>query len=651
MNQNRLKSVPLKNIKINDLYWSRYINTIFENGINYQWEIINDRIEGAQKSYSINNYLIAAKRKEGKFGGKVFQDTDVSKWLEAVAYSLEIKPNKKLQKLADWTIDLISDAQWEDGYINTYYTIVEPNGRWTNLVEGHELYTAGHLIEAAVAYYNATGKDKFLKVMCSFADLICETFGDAEGKIPAFPGHPEIELALVKLYYLTSDERYLRTAKFFIDKRGTKPDYFAAEIRKRNNKFMFPEMEGFDSSYYLNHKPVGEQDTAEGHAVRNVYLYSGVADVAYEYKDQELLEACRRVFKNITDKRMYITGSIGSSGVGERFTCDYDLPNNSNYSETCASIGLALFARRMLEIDKDSKYADTLEQALYNTVLSGISLEGDHFFYVNPLEVIPEVCERNTSLAHVKPERQKWFGVACCPPNIVRTLASLGQYIYSVGDDELYVNLFVSNEANIDIGQNNVNIKINTEYPFKPSINIEVHTKSNNEFTLAIRIPKWCSLKTIALNGDNCFNSYVIEKGYIKIKRDWSLTTSIHLDYNMPAQFVYANPKVRADIGKVALIKGPIVYCLEETDNGGNLGAIEVDTNTKLIEKYEKDLLGGTLTILTSAGKTSSEVWDNDLYRTEKPKSENTNIKFIPYSLWCNRGKGEMLVWVRYKNS
>lgn len=416
-------------------------------------------------------------------------------------------------------------------------------------------------------------------------------------------------------------------------------------------KPMFPELKGFDSSYYLNHKPVREQDAADGHAVRNVYLYSAAADVAYEYKDQELLEACRRVFNNISDKRMFITGSIGSSGVGERFTCDYDLPNNSNYSETCASIGLALFARRMLEIDKDSKYADILERALYNTVLSGISLEGDHFFYVNPLEVIPEVCEKNTSLFHVKPERQKWFGVACCPPNIVRTLASLGQYIYSAGNDELYVNLFISNEANIDIGQNNINVNINTEYPFKSSIDIQLDTESNNEFTLAVRIPKWCSLKTIALNGDNSFNGYVIEKGYIKINRNWSLKASIHLDYNMPAQFVYSNPKVRADIGKVALVKGPIVYCLEEIDNGGNLGAIEVDTKTKLIEKYEDDLLGGTLTILASAEKISNEDWNNDLYRTEKPKSEKANIKFIPYCLWNNRGKGEMLVWVRYKNS
>jgi DUF1680 family protein len=377
MNEKRLKSVPLKNIKINDLFWSRYIDTIFENGIKYQWEIINDRIEGAEKSYSISNFMIAAKRKKGEFGGKVFQDTDTAKWIEAVAYSLEIKENREFEELADWTIDLIGDAQCEDGYINTYYTIVEPGKRWTNLVEGHELYTAGHLIEAAVAYHQATGKDKFLKIMCKFADLICDTFGVGEGKIKGYPGHPEIELALVKLYNETREEKYLETAKYFIDIRGTKPDYFIEEIKRRNNKFIFPEMEGFDSSYFLNHKPIKEQEDADGHAVRNVYLYSAAADIAYEYKDKELIEACRRVFNSIANKRMFITGSIGSSGVGERFSCDYDLPNDSNYSETCASIGLALFSKRMLEIDKDSKYADILERALYNTVLSGVSLGGD----------------------------------------------------------------------------------------------------------------------------------------------------------------------------------------------------------------------------------------------------------------------------------
>lgn len=648
MNDKRLTSVPLRNICINDSYWTRYIDTIFENGIKYQWEVINDRVEGAEESHSINNFLIAAKRIKGKFGGKVFQDTDVAKWLEAVGYSLEIRPNAEIEQLADWTIDLIGDAQWEDGYINTYYTIEEPNGRWTNLVEGHELYTAGHLIEAAVAYFSATGKDKFIKIVSRFADLICKTFGDGEDQISAYEGHPEIELALVKLYYATGEKRYLEMSKYFVDKRGTKPDYFKAEIEKRNHNFIFPELEGFDPSYYINHIPVKEQKDADGHAVRNVYLYSAAADIASEYEDEELLEACRRNFKSISEKRMYITGSIGSSGVGERFSCDYDLPNNSNYSESCASIGLALFSRRMLEIEKDSKYADVMEDALYNTVLAGISLKGDRFFYVNPLEVVPEFCERNTSLSHVKPERQKWFGVACCPTNIVRTLASLGQYIYSVGKDEVYVNLFINNEAKVDIGDNKADIKIKTEYPFKSNVDISVYVEKKSGFTLAIRIPKWCTLKKVSLNDDKNYKNYSIEKGYIKIKNDWTGSTVIHLEYDMPARFVYANPKVRADAGKTALVKGPVVYCLEEIDNFNNLGGVLVDTESQLVEVYEKDLLGGTLTITASALRIAEDD-STELYRTEKPKTEKVKIKYIPYCLWNNREKGEMAVWVRYK--
>jgi len=649
MYENRLNSVPLKSIKINDVYWSKYINTIFENGIKYQWEIINDNIEGAEKSFSVSNLLIAAKRKKGEFGGKVFQDTDAAKWIEAVAYSLEIKPDKDLEEKADWLINLIGETQCEDGYINSYYTIVEPKGRWTNLVEGHELYTAGHLIEAAVAYYNSTGKDKFLKIMCHFSDLICNTFGEEEGKISAYPGHPEIELALIKLYYVTKEEKYLKTAKFFINRRGRKPDYFSSEIKKRNNKFIFPELQGFQASYFINHKPIREQDAADGHAVRNMYLYSAVADIAYEYKDEELMEACKKIFSSIANRRMFITGSIGSSSVGERFTCDYDLPNSSNYSETCASVGLALFARRMLEIEKDSKYTDILERALYNTVLSGISLNGDRFFYVNPLEVIPEVCENNPSLSHVKAERQKWFGVACCPPNIIRTLASLGQYIYSKNQEELYVNLYISNVANIAMENNNITINVKTEYPYMSSANICIETEKDNEFTLALRIPKWCSLKSLSIDDEN-FADYVIDKGYIKINRKWSRKATIQIEFNMPAQFIYSNPKVSADIGKVAVVKGPVVYCLEEIDNGKNLAAIEVNINTNLIEKYDKDLLGGTLTILASAEKVRDVEVDKELYTMEKPLSQPATLKFIPYCLWNNRGKGEMLVWVRYKN-
>jgi len=649
MELNRLKSIPLKDIKIDDIYWSRYINTIFSRGIKHQWEILNDRIEGVEKSHCISNFMIAAGLKTGEFGGKVFQDTDLAKWIEAAAYSLEIRPDAELEKLVDWSVDLVEKAQGEDGYINTYYTIVEPDGRWKNLMEGHELYTAGHFIEAAVAYYNATGKDKLLKIMCRFADYICQVFGEGKDQLKGYPGHPEIELALVKLYHTTGTKKYLELAKFFVDKRGCPPDYFKQELEQRNGRFIFPEMELFDEKYFVSHKPIREQTTAEGHAVRNVYLYSAVADLAYEYQDQELLAACKANYENIVGRRMYVTGSIGSAELGERFTCDFDLPNHSNYSETCASIGLALFCKRMLEIEKDAKYADVMERTLYNSVLSGISLEGDRFFYVNPLEVIPEVVENNPNLRHVKAERQGWFGVACCPPNIIRTLASLGQYIYSVGEDELYVNLFISNTTSCKVGNRNVNISVKSRYPYESSVNLSIESDSSEEFCVAIRMPAGCKVRSAVVAGTQLDVTANIEKGYLRLNRCWKGSTQISIEFDMPARLVVADTRVNADMGKAALVKGPLVYCLEEIDNGKYLFTNQLHLSTKFEEKFEEDLLGGTLAIYTDGEKIVSNNVKNELYHSDGVKKVPARLKFIPYSLWNNRGKGEMLVWIRYE--
>lgn len=649
MTEKRLHSMPLKDIHISDNYWSRYIDTIFEKGIAYQWETLNDRVADAEPSYCINNYMIAAGRKQGEFGGMVFQDSDLSKWLEAVAYSLEIRPNPDLEALADWSIDLIGDAQCEDGYVDTYFTVKEPGRRFTDLTEGHELYIAGHMIEAAVAYYNATGKDKFLNIVRRFADLICETFGDGEGQISGYPGHPEIELALMKLSDVTGDPKYMKTAKFFVDRRGGEPNFFTEELKTRGNRWIFPEMAKFDMKYYQNHAPIREQDSAEGHAVRNLYLYTGVADVAFASGDQSLLDACKRIFDNIAERRMYITGSVGSAGFGERFSCDYDLPNHSNYSESCASIALAMFCKRMLEIEKDGRYADVMENALYNTTLAGMNLDGDRFFYVNPLEVDPEACKKNTDLAHVKPVRQTWFGCACCPPNIVRTLASLGQYIYSAGEDELYVNLYVSNQTSCSIGGRDARISVASGYPFDGAVKVAVESTSGEPFTLALRVPKWTTLKKLTVGGEE-LKGTVIEKGYLKLHRSWEGRTEILLELEMPARLVYANPKVRADVGRAAVVKGPVVYCLEEADNGKNLPTVEIPADAVLEEVYEEGLLGGTMTIRTKGTKLDTEAWGRELYQEKRPERVPAELKFIPYCLWDNRGEGEMAVWVRYKD-
>ncbi len=649
MKTKRLNPIPLHNIKINDIYWSKYINTIFSKGIKHQWEILNDRIEGVKKSNCISNFMIAAGLKTGTFEGTVFQDTDLAKWIEAAAYSLEIKPDKELEKLVDWSAELIEKAQRPDGYINTYYTIVEPEGRWKNLMEGHELYTAGHFIEAAVAYYAATGKDKLLKIMCRFADYICQVFGDGDNQLKGYPGHPEVELALMKLFYATGEERYKKLAKFFIDRRGSGPDYFQEELKQRNGKFIFPEMELFDSKYFVSHKPLRQQTTADGHAVRNVYLFCAAADLACEYQDEELLEACRANFDTIVGKRMYVTGSIGSAELGERFTCDYDLPNHSNYSETCASIGLALFCRRMLEIEKNARYADVMERTLYNSVLSGISLEGDKFFYVNPLEVIPEIAENNPNLRHVKTVRQGWFGVACCPTNIIRTLASLGQYIYSCGQEELFVNLFISNDTHCRIGEIPVDISIKSAYPYEAAIKLSVATEGRNEFSVALRIPAGCTVKSLTVGGEKLDINGKVEKGYIKLKRCWKGRTDIEMEFDMPARLVFADTKVCADIGKAALVKGPIVYCLEQADNGENIFANQLDLEAVFEEKYEEDLLGGTMAIYTNGEKLMRSSDNTGLYHSDRMVKVPVRLKFIPYSLWNNRGRGEMQVWTRYK--
>ena len=641
--QKRLQSLPLKNIKIDDLYWSRYIKNV-PAGINYQWEALNDRLPDTEKSYCITNFKIAAGMETGDFGGRCFQDSDVAKWLESVAYYLETNRDPELEAIADGAIDVIAAAQEKDGYLDTFYILQNREKRWTNLRDRHELYCAGHMTEAAVAYYQATGKDKLLKVMIKYIDLISSILGKEEGKIPGYPGHPELELALVKLYHVTGEKKYLDLASYFVDERGQRPVYFDREKGRVDDPVAI-DADVFNHSYYQVHAPIREQTTAEGHAVRNTYLYTGVADVAYETDDEELLKTCETIFDNIAQKRMYITGSIGSAAAGERFTSDYDLPNHSNYSESCASIALAMFAKRMLEIKRDGKYADVMENALYNTVLSGISLEGTRFFYVNPLEVIPEVAEHNTDLLHVKTERQKWFGCACCPPNIIRTLASVGQYIYSADEDNLFVNLYIANETACKVGDRNVKVAVKTNYPFGNEVEIVVESDCDKPFTVALHQPQFTSLNLVTVD-NGCPAHEYIQKGYIKIDRSWKGRHVIKLELDMPVKMIYANPKVRSDIGKAAVVKGPVVYCLEEIDNGANLGGLELPEDASFTEIYDPELFGGTL-VLTAEGTRIIEKENASLYSTVPPKREKASLKFVPYCTWNNRGKGEMLVWIR----
>lgn len=639
----KLHSVNLQKIKITDEFWSKHVNLVKDAIIPYQWDAMNDRIPDAEPSHCLENFAIAAGRKEGEFYGAVFQDTDIAKWLEAVGFTLAANEDSELEKTADEVIDLIAEAQQEDGYLDTYFIVKEPERRWKNLCEGHELYTAGHMMEAAVAYYQGTGKKKFLEVVLKLADLLCDTFGTEEGKIHGYPGHQEVEIGLIKLYQVTGEQKYLNLAKYFIDARGIGENYFLQEMRAPDYRNIFPEFAGYQPAYSQSDRPVREQKAAEGHAVRAVYMYSAMADLAYEYKDEELMESCERLWKNIVQKQMYITGGIGASGIMERFTTDYDLPNDCNYAESCASIGLAMFGIRMANITRDASYIDTVERALYNTVLAGIALDGKSFFYVNPLEVWPDNCMDRTSKEHVKPVRQKWFGVACCPPNIARTLASFGQYIYSVGEDELYVNLFVSNETEIEIGRKEVRVSMETKFPFENQVHIQVQDVPEDGMRLALRIPAYTCNYQLSVNGQQV--EYQTEKGYAYLTL--LEEAEVIITFEAPAKFVRANPNVRADCGKTAIVKGPLVYCLEEADNGKNLSELFIPTDQK-IEEVQSTLFGGIIQLVLKGKRMQETAWkEEELYAEHPVTLSDVVLKAVPYAYWNNRGMGEMTVWVK----
>jgi DUF1680 family protein len=639
----KLRPVELQQIKIKDSFWSKHVDLVADVIIPYQWDALNDRLPDADPSHCLENFAIAAGRKTGEFHGMVFQDTDVAKWLEAVGFSLAVNKNEALEKVADEVIELIGEAQQPDGYLNTYFTIKDPEQRWKNLCEGHELYTAGHMMEAAVAYYLGTGKRAFLNIVIRFADLLCRTFGVEEGQNHGYPGHQEVEIGLIKLYNVTGEKKYLDLAKHFIDIRGVGENYFLKEMKRPDFKRIFPHLTDFQSVYSQSDKPARELTVATGHAVRAVYMYSAMADLAYEYQDEELIQACKRLWNNIVQKQMYITGGIGSSGILERFTVDYDLPNDRNYSETCASIGLAMFGIRMANILRDAKYIDVVERALYNTVLAGIALDGKSFFYVNPLEVWPPNCITGTSLEHVQPNRRKWFGVACCPPNVARALASLGHYIYSTNENELFLNLFISNDTEVDLSSGKVSICVETKFPFENRIFVKLSEVPSLGLPLRVRIPEYAKEYTILQDGQPL--DYTVKKGYAYLHL--SHANPLEITFEAPPTFIRANPNLRANIGKVALVKGPLVYCLEEVDNGINLAALLVDTN-QVIEEKRTSLFGGITELNFKGKRVADHLWsEEELYGEHPVKFIDVPLKGIPYPYWNNRGPGEMLVWMK----
>lgn len=634
-------SIKNKNVVLKNGFWKKKTELIAAEVIPYQWNALNDNILNAEKSFCIRNFKLAAgiinKRKSGintpvyptdkwlytpensdknSFMGWVFQDSDLFKWIEAAAFCIENSKNTQLEALADSAVDIICNAQEESGYINTLYTINNPENKFTNLKDHHELYCFGHLAEAAVAYYNATGKNKLLNAAVKYADLICSIFGK-NGR-PGYGGHEIAEMALIKLYHTVNNKNYLDTAELFIKRRGTKPYYFDTERGiEPNNEIKY--------KYNQSHIPVMQQTKAAGHAVRAVYLYSGMADVARETENEQLFEVCKALYNNITERKMYITGGIGSASDGEAFTFDYDLPNDLAYAESCASIGLAFFAQRMLLNDFNAKYADITEKCLYNGILSGIALDGKSFFYVNPLEVYPKACNKDLRKSHIKPTRQKWFNCACCPPNIARLISSVGEYCFTETDSTVFVNQYISSEAEC----RKAFIFIDETYIENGFVNIKIKPKSS--FNIALRIPGWCSDFKFSCN------AYKIENGYAYFQINE--ITEIAAEFKIKIKIIKCNPNVRSNIGKVAVTRGPVVYCLEEIDNSKNLHLLRLAKNPDF--NYRNNII--------TANGFREIINTKSLYEEySAPEEKPVRLKFIPYHSWANRGENEMCVYIRY---
>lgn len=562
----------------------------------------------------------------------VFWESDISKWIEAASYSLATHPDAQLEALVDEAISFLLTLQQPDGYLNLWFTQVEPEKRWTNLRDYHELYCAGHLIEAAVAHFQATGKRKLIDAVCHYADYIDATFGIEEGKRHGYCGHEEIELALIKLYHVTHEDRYLHLSQYFVEERGKRPPhYFDVEAEQRGEKLA----DFWASTYEYNqsHMPIREQHEMVGHAVRAMYLFSAVADLARELNDESLYETCQDIWKHLNSKRLYITGGAGSSEGNEGFTSDYDLPNSSAYAETCAAIGLVMWSQRLLQLDADHRYADVLEQALYNGVLSGASHDGTSFFYVNPLE------------SYGTHHRQPWFKCACCPPNIARLLLSLGSYLYGVTDNAILVHLYAQCTSTLSVGPHQVVLHQQTNYPWDGVVRFEIELDEPAEFGLYLRIPGWCPHARLTLADQDI--PFEMRKGYAHVTRTWQTGDILVLSMEMPVERIYPHPAIRENVGKIALRSGPLLYCLESCDNPLPLHQICVPADAVFEKRFIPDLLGGIMMLNSDVEALETSDWADTLYRTTPPVSTPYKLTALPYHVWDQREPGEMRLWLR----
>ncbi len=625
--------LPFTQVTINDPFWSPRIETNRTVTVGYDFQ-------KSEETGRLTNFDKAAGRMAGDHEGIFFNDSDVFKIMEGAAYTLHLHPDPALDEYLDKLIERVAAAQEPDGYLYTARTIAERNGtpeklqtdregltRWSHLLVSHELYNIGHMYEGAVAHYLATGKGQFLEIALKSANLVDTVFGPDKRR--DVPGHQEIEMGLVKLYGVTGDERYLRLAKFFLDERG------------HYDNGRQPYGNHGDPAYTQDHLPVIEQDEALGHAVRAVYMYSGMADVAALTGEQAYIDAIGRIWENVVSKKLYLTGGIGARHQGEAFGNNYELPNATAYNETCAAIANIFWNQRMFQLHGDAKYMDVLERSLYNGFLPGIAFSGDRFFYVNPLEFDGKYpFNRDNSFV-----RMPWFNCSCCPTNVVRVFPSLGGYLYAQRDDQrderLYVNLFMGSQTTVEFAGAPVGITQETNYPWEGTIKLTIQPAQPTNFTLCLRIPGWAQGQpvpsdlyhylnttaepaTLTLNGEAI--ALTLHHGYATIARHWQPGDVVELVLPMPVRRVACHPAVSENVGKVALERGPLVYCAEGIDNDGHvLGAVLHDEAT-LAAEFVPDLLHGVVVV-----------------RATQPTG---NVTFVPYYAWAHRGVGEMVVWL-----
>ncbi len=610
----RLYSFPLSNIVLTGGFW------LNRQTVNRQVSLRHGYRQ-LERAGNLNNFRLAIGSGVGSYRKPVFMDSDVYKWLEAVAYDLSNVRDAELERMADEVIALVMAAQQPDGYLNTYYQVNKPDQRWTNLDHDHELYCAGHLFEAAVAMHRATGDRRLLEVACRFADHIASVFGP--DKRAGAPGHPEIELALVELYRETGERRYLDLAAFFVDQRG-------------QNK-----MKGYGRlgpAYQQDHVPVREATAVEGHAVRQLYLTAGVTDLYMETGEPALLAAMERLWYDMTTRKMHVIGGFGSEPDGEAFGPPYDLPNDHCYCETCAAIAAMMWNWRMLLVTGEARFADLLERSLYNGFLSGVSLDGSRYFYVNLLQSRGGI------------ERPEWYGCACCPPNVMRQIAMVAHYAATVREDGIQIHQYmpVTLVANGE-GSPRATLRMETDYPWDGKVRLTVDEADGSVWTLALRIPSWCKGAMLGVNG-NPVEPFVIENHVTTIRQAWQAGDVIELELAMPPLLIEAHPRVDATRDCVAIQRGPLIYCLEEGDQPGvDLLDVALDVAAPLRAIPRPDLLGGVVSIEAQGKVLDLVPWKEQLYRSfvrSIPSYREVILTAVPYYAWANRGPGAMRVWI-----